>query len=98
MMRYLTLDNILMHCRLERGAEDDYITHLGETAEEMTEKYLNRTLEELAGENGTLPRSIENTCYMIVADLYRNREASSTMQLHPNPALLALLRPYKRLI
>lgn len=97
MLRYLTLDNILMHCRLDEGTEDDYIIGLGETAERMVEDYTNRTLEDLAGEAGVLPRPVEHACYLIIADLYRNREATSSVQQYGGYALPAMLKHYKKL-
>lgn len=97
-MRILELQKILEHCRIEAEEEQSYICSLGEAAESVVEKYLNRSYEDIATELGFIPQPIQHACYLVVADLYRNREASSQVQVYGNPALMALLRPYKRLI
>lgn len=97
-MKILTIDGIMQHCRIDNTEEAEYIATLGESAEGIVETYLNRTFEEWVNTDGAVPQAIVHACYLVVADLYRNREASSQVQLYGNPALMALLRPYKRLI
>ena len=97
-MKILELEGILRHCRLEDSEENAYVESLGEAAEEVVEKYLNRTFEEIVEAEGTVPQSIVHACYLIVADLYKNREAGSQVQVYGNPALMTLLRPHKRLV
>ena len=97
-MKILELEGILRHCRLEDGEENAYVESLGEAAEEVVEKYLNRTMEDVEAMEGRVPQSIVHACLLIVADLYRNREASSQVQVYGNPALMTLLRPHKRLV
>lgn len=96
-MKILTMEELLAHLRVDSGEEDEYIEGLGMAAEETVEKYLNTTFEAMAEERGDVPQAVRHACYMIVADLYKNREASSAVQTHPNHALLALLRPFRRL-
>ncbi len=99
MLRVLNLEDILAHCRIDPGSEDRYVYKLGETAEEMVENYLNRSLEDMFTEHGgSLPRPVRHACYMIVAELYRNREITGQMPANVNPIILALLKPYKRLL
>jgi uncharacterized phage protein (predicted DNA packaging) len=97
-MKILELEGILRHCRLEESEEHTYIESLGQAAEEVVEKYLNRSFEDIASAEGSVPQSIIHACYLIVAELYKNREASSQVQVYGNPALMSLLRPHKRLI
>lgn len=97
-MKILTTAEILRHCRLECEEESDYISSLGAAAENVVEKYLNRTFEDILRTDGLIPQAIRHACYLIVADLYKNREASSQVQVYGNPALMALLRPHKRLV
>lgn len=98
MLRILNLEDILTHCRIDPGVEDRYVYKLGETAEEMVENYLNRRLEDMFSEHGSLPRPVRHACYMIVAELYRHREISDQVPANINPIILALLKPYKKLI
>lgn len=97
-MKVLELQGILRHCRIEDSEENAYIESLGEAAEEVVEKYLNRTMEDILEAEGAVPQSIVHACYLIVAELYRNREASNQVQVYGNPALMTLLRPHKRLV
>lgn len=96
-MKILELSDILAHCRIDDGEENDYVTGLGDAAEEIVEEYLNRSFGEIACERGGIPRAIRHACYLIVADLYKNREASSTAALYGNGAVQALLRPFRKL-
>lgn len=97
MMKVLTEAELMRHCRIDGDEERDYITTLGVSAEGIVEKYLNRTFEDFISIDGYVPQAVKHACYMIVADLYRNREASSQVQSYGNPAIMALLRPYKKL-
>lgn len=96
-MKILELEDILAHCRIDSGEEDAYIAKLGEAAEDMVEEYLNCTFDRIASERGAIPQAIRHACYLIVADLYKNREATSQVQMHPNNAVTVLLRPYRKL-
>lgn len=96
-MQILEAGEIMRHCRIDDTEELEYLTSLGASAEEVVEKYLNCTFEQIIAERGYVPQSIKHACYLIVADMYRNREASSQVVLNSNPALMALLRPHKKL-
>lgn len=96
-MKILTEAELMRHCRIDNEEEVEYLTTLGASAEGIVEKYLNRTFEEILKSDGIVPQAIRHACYMIVADLYRNREASRQVQQYGNPAIMALLRPYKKL-
>lgn len=97
-MKILRIEELMRHLRVDGEEEKEYIESLGEAAEEVVEKYLNRTMEDVEAMEGRVPQSIVHACLLIVADLYRNREASSQVQVYGNPALMTLLRPHKRLV
>lgn len=96
-MKILTLHELLEHLRLDSGSENAYVVSCAEAAEEVVEEYLNTSFEEMAEERGKIPQAIRHACYLIVADMYKNREASSQVALNANPAILLLLRPFKKL-
>lgn len=97
-MKILTTAELMRHCRLDGEEEADYVSSLGVAAENVVEKYLNRTFEDILRTDGVVPQAVRHACYLIVAELYKNREAENQVQVYGNPALMALLRPYKRLI
>ena len=96
-MEILTKDEILAHCRLDEGLEDAYIEHLGCTAEEMVNKYLNRSWADLAQEEGKVPEAVKHACYLIIGSLYKNREADVVQQQAQNRLFVPLIVKYRKL-
>ena len=80
-------------------ADDDYLYHLLDAAEETVIRATNRTvaeLEELGG--GEMPHGIIQAIFMLGAHWYNQRESVSTVQMHEVPASLqALVKPYRKL-
>ncbi|MBR5775371.1 MAG: phage gp6-like head-tail connector protein, partial [Bacteroidaceae bacterium] len=74
-MTIVTMDEIFRHLRIEQGVEDDYLMSLGEVAEEMVLRYVNRTDEELRETFGGIPLGVKHACLLVVGSLYKNRES-----------------------
>lgn len=93
MMRFLTLAEIKMHCRIDtENLEDEYLKMLGEVAENCVEDEINRNLYNVTD---TLP-AIDSTGMVIkkrhrlamllmVGQLYENREATSDKTIKEVP-------------
>jgi len=95
-MTYLNLDNIKKHLNIDSDFTDDdtYITSLGNVAEAMVAKDLNDDLSEIA-DNGDLPAPIVHACYLLIGNLYMNRESVAFAQSHEIPlSFRYLLSPY----
>ena len=67
----LTLDQIKLHCHIEQDqtVEDPLLTNLEMAARLHTENYLRYQIDDQVGEN------IKQAMLLLVAHLYRNREA-----------------------
>ena len=60
--------------------------------------YVTGYLDNASPRASTMPEDIEDAMYLIIGDLYENREAQFTVgfnQISPNPTVNALINPYK---
>ena len=65
-MKWLTLDYIKQHSRIEYDCEDELLTLYGEAAEETILNICSRTYEDLKGANTTVPSAIIQASLMLV--------------------------------
>lgn len=75
-MEYLTLDEIKQQLIIDQSFTDDdtYLTALGDTAEAMVAKQLDKTLEDVVSENdGELPATLKHAMKLLIEYLYDNR-------------------------
>lgn len=80
-MNYLTLEDIKRQCviNLEYTDEDAYLTALGDAAEDIVEKTVNKPLTEIIEENnGNFPSTLRHAIKMLVEYLYSNRGSDQT--------------------
>lgn len=94
-MRYITLLDCKNHVYVEHDEDDVYISQAATAAERAVENYLQCPLEEYATD-GILPADIKHGILLFFGSLYAHREAFSSFTSHEQPAILALLNPYKR--
>lgn len=97
-MRIVTMDEIFRHLRIEQGVEDDYLMSLGEVAEEMVLRYVNRTDEELRETFGGIPLGVKHACLLVVGSLYRNRESEVVTSSTMNRMFAPLVVKYRKLV
>ena len=89
------------HVRADDFADDDeYLSHLLETAEEAVVTSTNRTREELLEKgNGAFPAPLKHAIMLLGAHWYNQRESVSTAQMYAVPdSLQALVKPYRKLV
>lgn len=75
-MEYLTLDEIKQQLIIDQSFTDDdtYLTALGDTAEAMVAKQLDKTLEDVVSENdGELPATLKHAMLLLIEYFYDNR-------------------------
>ena len=67
----IELETIKNHLNIDSSFNDDdnYIMQLEEVAEAIVEKHIDRTLEDIIGEEGEVPNSLT-----YILSLYRNYE------------------------
>lgn len=97
-MKYLTLEMIKQHSRIEFDCEDALLTLYADAAEETVLNILDRSYEDLVNEYGQVPRSVVQATLMLVDNSYLNRSPASPQQLYLVPYTIdVLLKPYMNL-
>ena len=99
MMKYITLDYIKAHSRLDELREDlretDLVTLYAESAEQTVLSYLNRSLEDLIDNYGEVPAPIVHATLMLVDLSYMQRSPVTAQNLYTVPYTFdVLLKPY----
>jgi uncharacterized phage protein (predicted DNA packaging) len=98
MLRFLTLEQIREHTRIDTKADDSILELYGKAAEDTIIAMTNRTLEEIFDKYGEIPGAIEHAALLLTAHSYNNREPASVQQLYAVPYTLdALIKPYIKL-
>lgn len=95
------LELLKKHVRADDFSDDDeYLSHLLETAEEFVCTATNRTAEELMEMGGgEMPNCLQQAVLLIAGHWYNQREAVSGVQMAEVPyTLQALVKPYRKLV
>ncbi|MCH1781741.1 head-tail connector protein [Psychrobacter glaciei] len=95
----ITLEQAKSHLRVTHEIDDAYIAGLIPTSFRLIADDIDRELTApicltLTGE---LSESLRHAALLVIGDLYQNREAQQTEQLHMNQALDRLLSKYRKL-
>lgn len=100
-MKFLTLENIKAHSRIDYDCEDTLLELYGDSAEETVTQYLNRgkTTDEmvanLTAEFGKVPTPIYQAALMLVDVSYQHRSPVSAQNMSVVPYTFdLLLKPY----
>jgi len=100
-MKFLTFDQIKAQLRLDDQQaldEHDLLDLYGDAAEDMVLNTLNRTMEDIVEQYGTVPKALVQAGLMLVAQSYQHREPASPQNLYAVPyAFDLLLKPYMKL-
>jgi hypothetical protein len=77
-MKYLTLEQIKQHLRIDPWYRDDdiYLVDLGNVAETVVERHIDDDLAVIASENGgELPSPLLHAMLFLVGNFYASRES-----------------------
>ena len=97
-MKWLTIDYIKEHVRIDSDCEDSLLELYGDAAEEAALNIMQRTKADLIEEYGKVPTPVIQATLLFVGDLYKNREMQITGNSNNiNPAFGTLLKPYCKL-
>ncbi len=109
-MKWLTLDYIKSHSRIDYDGEDDLLMLYGEAAEQTVLNLTNRTFDELMEKYGVeavteegdtvkaMPPTIMQATLMLVDNSYQQRSPASAQQLYAVPYTFdILIKPYIKL-
>lgn len=94
-MKVLTIDDLIRQSRLQNPSSDEqqYLEEIGTTAEEMVEKAINQSWEEVYEQYGEYPTSLRHAALMLADYYYRVRGEDVAL---PRAAAV-LCRPYVKL-
>lgn len=99
-MKWLNLDLIKQHCRIEPDFHDEdlLLVGYGEDAEELVLTICNRTLEDIVGNYGKVPAPLIQASLLLVATSYEHRETVSQQNLYMVPYAFDIrIKPYMKL-
>ena len=99
-MQYLTIEEVKQQCVIDSDFHDDdeFLTMIGDAAEDMTAQLLDCSLDELSAENGELPATIRHAMRILCDYFYSvNRGSSEDAPDIPSAVtlMLKLYRNYK---
>ena len=97
-MKFLTLELIKKHLRIDGVIEDDLLDLYGEAAEETLFKTIGVTYEQFIDEVGEMPKSLVNAALILVDVRYQYRGPGDKMPLSIIPyGFDILVKPYVKL-
>ena len=79
-LKWLNLDAIHAHCRIDFNCEDAELEQMGITAEQAILDLTRRTYENFIDTYGRIPDPIFNASLLLVQNLYNNRDAADTQK------------------
>ena len=97
-MKYLNINILKKHLNVDACFHDDdeYISQLGDVAEQMVDEHINNNLSAIVEENGSLPMPLKQAMMLLVGNLYQNREGVAFANAVEIPHSYSyLLFPYK---
>ncbi len=97
-MKWLTLDWIKQHSRIDFDCDDGLLELYGEDAEETVLNYCNRTYDELVDMYGFMPKPLYVAALMLVEVDYTNRSPTSAQNMYQvGYTFDSKIKPYMRL-
>lgn len=79
--------------------DDEYLVFLEGVAEEVVQKHIDKSFEDIIGEGGEIPQPLLQSILLIIGNLYDNRESvayTNAVEI-PNSLsyILSMYRDYK---
>ena len=96
-MKWLTIEWIKQHSRIDFDCEDELLEMYGESAEETVLNVCNRTMEDVVEQYGTVPKSLYVAALMQVEASYNHRSTVSLQNLYNVPGFSLHIKPYIKL-
>lgn len=97
-MKWLSIEYIRKHSRIDCHCEDDLLMMYGEAAEETILNLCNRTYESMTEEYGQMPAPLYQAALMLVDLSYQQRSPVSPVTMSVVPYTFdILIKPYMKL-
>lgn len=97
-MKFLTLEYIEQHSRIDTSCETDILTLYGEAAEATLLNYVGMTYAEITEKYGEMPTPLVQAALMLVDVSYQHRSPVSPQNMSIVPYTFDILvKPYIKL-
>lgn len=97
-MKWLTIDYIKFHSRIDFDCENELLELYGEDAEETVLNLCNRTMEDIIEQYGQVPKPLFVAALMLVETSYTQRAPISIQNLYTVPYAFDMkVKPYMKL-
>lgn len=97
-MKWLTLDYIKMHLRIDYSCEDSLLTIYGEAAEDVVLNAINRSYNGVLRVYGAIPKPLYQAALMLVDLSYQQRSPVTSQHMSSVPYTFDILvKPYTKL-
>ena len=94
-MKWLTLDTIKQHLRIDHDCEDGLLATYGESCEEVVLNICNRTYDDFIEKYGEIPAPVYQATLILVDVSYQYRSPDSPTVLSQVPYTFdILIKPY----
>ena len=98
-MRWVTLEYVKKHSRIDYSAEDEILDLYCQSAEETVLNIIGRTYDEVVEQYGEMPKALVQAGLMLVDVSYLQRSPVSTVSMYAVPYTFDMLvKPYMRLV
>lgn len=96
-MQFLTLETIKKQCNIDASytGDDEYLTLLGEAAEDMTAQLLDADLNDIYAENGEMPATLMHAMRILVDYFYSVNRGSSGESIDIPNAVYTMIKLYR---
>ena len=74
---HIELEDIKKHLNLDEDYTDDdsYLVYLESVAEQLVEKHIDKTLEDMIAEEGEVPKPLLQAMLLMIGNCFDNRES-----------------------
>lgn len=97
-MKWLSIEDIKKHSRIDYDCEDALLELYADAAEETVMNIIGRDDEEIKEKYGGVPAALRQAALLLVDTSYMQRTAVSTQNLYAVPyGFDTLVKPYMRL-
>lgn len=96
----INLATIKNHLNIDSSytSDDEYLEYLEGVAEEVVQKHIDRSFEDIVAAEGAIPEPLLHTILLFIGNLYENRESIAYNQVVDIPNslqyILSLYRDY----
>lgn len=97
-MKFLTIDDIRQHVRIDFNDEDAVLELYGTAAEDTVLHVIGRTLDDVLALYGEVPAPLRHATLLLVAHSYQHREPASAQNMSAVPyGFDIMVKPFMRL-